>query len=151
MIKNNNPYLIEYNVRMGDPECQTILPLLKNDFIEVIENCLNSTLDKIDLKWSKKKSISIVLTSIGYPDAYDKNVLIEGLERIEKRNNQFIFHAGTKLINGKFFSNGGRVLNFVSMEDTFKAARESSLKSIKSLNWKNGYFRKDIGHKVIDD
>ncbi len=151
MIKNNEPYLIEYNVRMGDPECQTILPLLKNDFIEVIENCLNSTLDKIDLKWSKKKSISIVLTSIGYPDAYDKNVLIEGLERIEKRNNQFIFHAGTKLINGKFFSNGGRVLNFVSMEDTFKAARESSLKSIKSLNWKNGYFRKDIGHKVIDD
>ena len=83
MIKNNEPYLIEYNVRMGDPECQTILPLLKNDFLEVIKNCVNGKFKNIELKWKNKKSICIVLTSKGYPDKFEKNILIKNLENLK--------------------------------------------------------------------
>ncbi len=150
MIKENEPYLIEYNVRMGDPECQTILPMLKSDFVEVLENCINGTLDKIQLKWKNKKSICIVLTSKGYPENYKKNIIINNLEKINNNNNQYIFHAGTKSINEKIFSNGGRVLNFVSIDDDFKTARERAIDLIDLINWENGYFRKDIGYKVIE-
>ncbi len=150
MIKENEPYLIEYNVRMGDPECQTILPMLKSDFVEVLENCINGTLDKIQLKWKNKKSICIVLTSKGYPENYKKNIIINNLEKINNNNNQYIFHAGTKSINEKIFSNGGRVLNFVSIDDDFKTARERAIDLIGLINWENGYFRKDIGYKVIE-
>ncbi len=150
MIKDNDPYLIEYNVRMGDPECQTILPLLKNDFAEVVENCVNGTLEKINLNWENKKSICIVLSSKGYPDKFKKNVKIQNLNKLENEKYQFIFHAGTKIINKKYYSNGGRVLNFVSLDKNLKNAREISLKLIKKLNWQNGHYRKDIGYKVID-
>ena len=150
MIKENEPYLIEYNVRMGDPECQTILPMLKSDFVEVLENCINGTLDKIQLKWKNKKSICIVLTSKGYPENYKKNIIINNLEKINNNNNQYIFHAGTKSINEKIFSNGGRVLNFVSIDNDFKTARERAIDLIGLINWENGYFRKDIGYKVIE-
>ena len=80
MIKNNEPYLIEYNVRMGDPECQTILPLLKSDFLEIILACCDGKLDEIDIKWSDKKSLCVVLCSKGYPDTYEKNIEISGLD-----------------------------------------------------------------------
>lgn len=150
MIKENEPYLIEYNVRMGDPECQTILPILKSDFVEVLENCINGTLDKIQLSWKNKKSICIVLTSKGYPENYKKNIIINNLEKIDNNNNQYIFHAGTKSINEQIFSNGGRVLNFVSIDDDFKTARERVIDLIGVINWENGYFRKDIGYKVIE-
>ena len=124
MIKDNEPYLIEFNVRMGDPECQTILPLLNNDFLDVIEHCINGSLNKISLEWKKEKSICIVLSSKGYPDEFEKNILIDNLENLEVSNSNYIFHAGTKLLNNKYFSTGGRVLNFVSMDKTFKYARE---------------------------
>ena len=151
MIKDGEPYLIEYNVRMGDPECQTTLPLLQNDFVDVLESCMNSTLDEIDLIWKKKKSICIVLTSKGYPDKYKKNILINNLEYHQNKDKEFIFHAGTKKLNNKFYSNGGRVLNFVSIDDNFVNARKKSLDQIKKLNWEDGYYRSDIGHKVIEN
>jgi len=135
---------------MGDPECQTILPILKSDFVEVLENCINGTLDKIQLSWKNKKSICIVLTSKGYPENYKKNIIINNLEKINNNNNQYIFHAGTKSINEQIFSNGGRVLNFVSIDDDFKTARERVIDLIGVINWENGYFRKDIGYKVIE-
>ena len=150
MIKDNEPYLIEFNVRMGDPECQTILPLLNNDFLDVIEHCINGSLNKISLEWKKEKSICIVLSSKGYPDEFEKNILIDNLENLEVSNSNYIFHAGTKLLNNKYFSTGGRVLNFVSMDKTFKYAREKSLNLIQKLNWKNGHYRKDIAYRVID-
>ncbi len=151
MINNNEPYLIEYNVRMGDPECQTILPLLKNDLIEVVENCINGTLENIDLLWEQKKSLCIVLSSKGYPEKFKKNVLIENLENFKNEDSQYIFHAGTKLENQKYYSTGGRVLNFVSTSQSFGEARIKNLSSINKLNWENGYHRKDIGYKVIKD
>jgi len=150
MIKNNEPYLIEYNVRMGDPECQTILPLLENNFVELINKCVNGNLKDIKIKWKNKKSICIVLASNGYPDKYKKNILIKNLENIKVFENEYIFHAGTKLTNDEFYSNGGRVLNFVSIDENFKKARDKSIKSIEKLKWENGFYRKDIGFKVID-
>jgi len=151
MIKHNEPYLIEYNVRMGDPECQTILPLLKNDFVEVLQNCIDGSLDKIELNWREEKSICIVLTSKGYPEKYQKNILIDKLDQFINTNSEYIFHAGTKIKNGKFYSNGGRVLNFVSINKSFISARNNALKLVKKLNWKSGHFRKDIGFKVINN
>ena len=150
MIKNNEPYLIEYNVRMGDPECQTILPLLKNDLADLIKKCVDGKLEDIEMSWENKKSICIVLTSKGYPDQYKKNILIHNLENLIIKKNQHLFHAGTKFIEGSYFSIGGRVLNFVSIDESFKLARDNSIKLIEKLNWKNGFYRKDIGFKVID-
>ena len=150
MVKDNEPFLIEYNVRMGDPECQTILPLLESDFAEVIEQCVNGKLNNIELKWKNKKSICVVLTSQGYPENYKKDILIENLEKLKISKYQYVFHAGTKIIDDKFFSCGGRVLNFVSLNEDFKLARESAIDLIKTLNWKNGFYRRDIGFKVID-
>ena len=149
MIVDNEPFLIEYNVRMGDPECQTILPKLKNDFFEIIEACVNKKLKNLDLKWSEIKSLCIVLCSLGYPEKFENNVEIENLEKISLDNNEFIFHAGTKIKNSKIFSNGGRVLNFAVTSTDFKKSREKAISMIKKINWKNGFFRKDIGYKVI--
>ena len=150
MIKNGDPFLIEYNVRMGDPECQTILPLLKNDFVELLENCVNGKLENIELNWHDKKSICIVLTSKGYPEKFKKNILIQNLENLNSNNNQFIFHAGTKHVNNKFFSTGGRVLNFVALNENLLVCRNNAINLIKKLNWTNGHYRTDIGYKVIE-
>ncbi len=151
MIRDNEPYLIEYNVRMGDPECQTILPLLNNDLIDVIESCITGNLEKLKLDWRNERSICIVLTSKGYPEKFQKDVFIQNLDIFKNKEDQFIFHAGTKLIKEKYYSNGGRVLNFVSLDQDFKKAREKSLDLIKKLNWENGHFRKDIAYRVIDN
>ena len=149
MINNNEPYLIEYNVRMGDPECQTILPILKSDFLDILIACCNNKLLKKKINWHNKKSICIVLCSKGYPDKFKKNIEIDKLDRIKMKKNEFIFHAGTFKKNQSFFSNGGRVLNFVSTSLNLLKSRKQLLKTIKNLNWQNGFFRKDIGYKVI--
>ncbi len=148
MIVNGEPFLIEYNVRMGDPECQTLLPKLKTDFSLIINKCIDQKLDDIDIDWHKDKSICIVLCSKGYPDNYKNNIKIN-LEKLNLKNNQFVFHAGTKLDGKKIISNGGRVLNIVTRSDNFKDARKSSLKILEKINWDNGFYRKDIGYKVI--
>jgi len=150
MIVNNEPYLIEYNVRMGDPECQTILPKLKTDFLEIINACVNKNLDSIDIEWHKNKSLCIVLCSKGYPEKYENNIEIKNLNKLSLKKNEFIFHAGTKNQNSKIFSNGGRVLNFVVLSKEFKISRTKAINIIKQINWPNGFFRKDIGFKVIN-
>ena len=150
MIVKNEPYLIEYNVRMGDPECQTILPKLKTDFAQIIRACINKNLDSINIEWFDEKSLCIVLCSKGYPDKYENNVEIKNLDKINLNKNEFIFHAGTKKMNNRILSNGGRVLNFVVKSNNFKKNRYKALEIINQLNWKNGFFRKDIGFKVID-
>tara|TARA_Y100000992_G_C21125613_1_gene424097 strand:- start:109 stop:798 length:690 start_codon:yes stop_codon:yes gene_type:complete len=148
MIVNEDPFLIEYNVRMGDPECQTLLPKLKTDFPLIINKCIEQKLEDIDIKWHDDKSICIVLCSKGYPDTYKNNIAIN-LEKLDLKKNQFIFHAGTKLVDKKVLSNGGRVLNIVTRSDNFRLSRDSSLKLLEEINWNNGFYRKDIGYKVI--
>jgi phosphoribosylamine--glycine ligase len=150
MIVKNEPYLIEYNVRMGDPECQTILPKLKTDLVEILEACCNKKLADLNIEWTNKKSLCVVLCSKGYPDTYKKNVLIDNLENFSSDQNNFIFHAGTKKENDKIYAIGGRVLNFISLSDDFLKARNEVHQCIKKLDWNGGFFRKDIGFKVID-
>ena len=150
MILDNEPFLIEYNVRMGDPECQTILPLLKNDLVDIFEACCNENLENINLEWKEEKSLCIVLCSQGYPEKFINNVRLDNLNKLKLNYNDFIFHAGTKKDKDEIFSNGGRVLNFVSLSNSFKSSREKAIKLINQLNWKNGFFRKDIGFKIID-
>jgi len=150
MIVDNEPYLIEYNVRMGDPECQTILPKLKSDLLDILLACCNGELERIKIKWHDKKSLCIVLCSKGYPDKFNKNILIQNLDKIKTNNNEYCYHAGTIENNNKTYAVGGRVLNFVCLSKDFLTSRNQILNSIKSLNWSGGFFRKDIGYKVID-
>jgi phosphoribosylamine--glycine ligase len=150
MIVENEPYLIEYNVRMGDPECQTILPKLKTDLAEIINSCCNKKLADINIEWTNKKSLCVVLCSNGYPDTYQKNVLIKNLENLSLNEDNFIFHAGTKNENDKFFATGGRVLNFISLSDDFLKARNEVHQCIEKLDWNGGFYRRDIGYKVIN-
>ena len=149
MIKNNEPYLIEFNVRMGDPECQVILPRLKTDLTHIIINAINENLKNINIRWCKEKSMTIVICSKGYPGKYQKNKIIKNLDKLKFHKNIFIFHAGTKYFKGKIVSNGGRVLNISCIGNNFKKIRKSIIKIIQKINWKEGFFRKDIGWKVI--
>ena len=149
MIVENEPFLIEYNVRMGDPECQTILPKLESDFGEIIEACVNEKLHLINLDWSNDKSLCIVLCSKGYPEKYYDNIEIKNLKNLPLNKDEFIFHAGTQEKNSKIYSNGGRVLNFVSIGSNLKSARDETLNLIKKLNWRYGHYRRDIAFKVI--
>ena len=150
MIKNGEPYLIEYNVRMGDPECQVILPRLKSDLVKILLDAINNNLKKTQIKWLKEKSMTIVLCSKGYPGNYKKNILIKGISKIKTTKNNMIFHAGTKFNDGKLLSSGGRVLNFTCIGNSFLTIRKKTIQLIKKLDWKNGFFRKDIGWKIIE-
>ncbi len=149
MIVKNEPFLIEYNVRMGDPECQTILPKLKTDLIDIFLACCEKRLTDVNLEWSQEKSLCIVLCSKGYPDTFKRNIEIENLKKLNLNKNEYLFHAGTSEKNGKVYAIGGRVLNFISLAHDFKFARENIIKKLKILNWSDGFYRSDIGHRVI--
>ena len=150
MIKNNEPYLIEYNVRMGDPECQVILPRLKTDIVKIFNSSIKNNLKNIKIGWSKDKSMTIVLCAKGYPNSYRKNLKINNINKIKLSQKNFLYHAGTKLSNGDLLSEGGRVLNVTSVGNNFCKIRNKIISNIKKLNWKYGFYRKDIGWKVIN-
>ena len=149
MIKNGEPYLIEYNIRMGDPECQVLMMKLKTDLLSIIEATTNNNLSKLKIEWDNKKCITIVLCARGYPGEYVKDKEIKNLSKIHLDKNNQIFHAGTYEIDGKIFSKGGRVLNITSSSDDLREARNSSLSNLKEIDWDSGFFRKDIGWKAI--
>jgi len=151
MIVKDEPYLIEYNVRMGDPECQTILPKLDSDLLDIFLACCDEKLETTEIKWHNKKSLCIVLCSKGYPDKFKKDILIKNLNKIKLDNNEYCYHAGTKIIEEEVYSNGGRVLNFVCVSEDFYISRNKIFDLIKLLNWEGGFFRKDIGYKVINE
>ena len=115
MIVENEPYLIEYNVRMGDPECQTILPMLKTDLVDIIIACCDGKLNEINIDWFNKKSLCVVMCCKGYPDTFKKNIEIKDIKSINLNKNEYLFHAGTLKKNKKIYAIGGRVLNFVSL------------------------------------
>ena len=148
MIKNKEPYLIEYNVRMGDPECQVILPRLKTNLLKIINYSLMNKLRKIKLSWEKNKCMTIVLCSKGYPGSYSKGKIIK-IKKIKDKKELFIIHAGTKRYDKSIYSTGGRVLNVVSKGNDFYQIRKRIINLIKKINWKDGFYRKDIGWRVI--
>ena len=149
MIKDFNPYLIEYNIRMGDPECQVILPRLNTDLVKIISFAVNNKLKKIKISWKKNKCMTIVLCSKGYPGKYKNFLEIKKLDEIKLTKNDFIYHAGTKFKNSSLVSNGGRVLNITSIGKDFKNIRKNIISIIKRISWSEGFFRKDIGWRII--
>ena len=149
IIVNKNPYLIEYNIRMGDPECQVILPRLKTDLLKIINYSVDNKLKKLKIKWSKEKSMTVVLCSKGYPGNFKKNKIIKNLSKIRLDKKSKIFHAGTTQKYGNIFSTSGRVLNITSKGNNLKIVRNKIYKIIKKINWKNGFCRKDIGWRLI--
>jgi phosphoribosylamine---glycine ligase len=150
MIINNEPYLIEYNVRMGDPECQTILPKLNTNIMDIFLACSEEKLDQVKIEWMSKKSLCVVLCSNGYPDAYKKDIKIENLNKVNLDENNYLFHAGTKIHENEIVAVGGRVLNFIALSDNFSAARRDIHSNLEKLDWSKGFYRKDIAFKVID-
>tara|TARA_Y100001970_G_scaffold290982_1_gene426547 strand:- start:3503 stop:4774 length:1272 start_codon:yes stop_codon:yes gene_type:complete len=151
MINNGEPYLIEYNIRMGDPECQVLMMRLKTDLVDIIDHATSNNLRKLKIDWDDKKSITIVLCSEGYPGNYKKNKEIKNLSLIKSDKYNQIFHAGTYEKENKIFSVGGRVLNSTSLSDKLKDARDQSILNLKRINWSDGFFRKDIGWRAIDE
>ena len=150
MIENSNPKLIEYNIRFGDPECQIIMMRLKNDLLDLIETTIDKKLKNKRIKWSKDKAITVVAASKGYPGKFKRLKEIKNLKKIKLNNKQQLFHASTIKKNEKFFSNGGRVLNSTVLNNSLKKARSKALKILDKLDWENKYYRRDIGHQVID-
>jgi len=149
MINKGEPYLIEYNIRMGDPECQVLMMRLETDLLEVIDCLTQDKLNNLKIKWNKNSCITIVLCAKGYPNNYIKNSEIKNLSSIISDKNNQIFHAGTYKKKNKIFSNGGRVLNITSVAESLSGARDQSLMNLKKINWTDGFFRKDIGWKAI--
>ncbi len=151
IINNEEPYLIEYNIRMGDPECQVIMMRLKTDLLDIIDLATKNKISNLKIEWTKKNSITIVLCAKGYPSNYIKNSEIKNLPNILTDKNNQIFHAGTYKKNNKTYSNGGRVLNITSLSKNLTDARNKSLSNINKINWKDGFFRKDIGWRAINN
>ncbi len=148
MIKNDNPYLIEYNIRMGDPECQVIMPRLKTNLLDIILASIDNKINNFRIKWRNEKCMTVVLCSKGYPGKYKKKLKIKNLENLSLGKNSTIFHAGTTVINNQLVSNGGRVLNITSKGQNFLNIKKIIYKIIKKINWKYGFVRKDIGWRV---
>ena len=149
MINKNEPYLIEYNIRMGDPECQVLMMKLKTDFLEVLDCATKDNLNNLKIEWYKNKCITIVLCANGYPGRYIKNKEIHNLSKFVPDENNQIFHAGTYEKDNKIFSTGGRVLNVTCSALSLLEARDQSLINLKKINWTDGFFRKDIGWRGI--
>ena len=151
MIKKGEPYLIEYNIRMGDPECQVLMMRLKTDLLKIIDYSTRNKLNKLKIEWSDKNCITIVLCANGYPFKYIKNSQIKNLFNVPADKNLQIFHSGTYLKNKKIYSNGGRVLNVTVLGKSLRKARKISLNNIRKINWTDGFYREDIGWKAINN
>ena len=150
MVKNGEPYLIEYNIRMGDPECQVLMMRLESDLLEIIDCASKNKLKDLKIKWNNKSCITIVLCARGYPSDYIKDSEIKNLLNVLSDKNNQIFHAGTYEKNNKTYSSGGRVLNITSSSRSLIEARNQSLANINKINWIDGFFRKDIGWRIIN-
>lgn len=142
IIVNNNPFVIEYNVRMGDPETEVVLPLLKNDLVEIFKAITEERLNDIDIEIDNRTAATVMLVSGGYPETYKKGKEILGIENIK---DSLIFHAGAKLENGKVVTSGGRVMAITSFGKTHQEAIKKSYQSIEKLHFDKMYYRKDIG------
>ena len=150
MLTEDGPKVLEYNARFGDPEAQVVLPRMKNDIIDVMEACVDGRLDEIDLQFEDNAAVCVVLASDGYPVCYEKGKEISGLERFEKEEGYYCFHAGTAWKDGKIVTNGGRVLGVTAKGADLKEARANAYKATEWVEFSNKYMRHDIG-KAIDE
>ena len=149
MITKDGPFVLEFNVRFGDPETQAVLPRLKSDLVEVMLACIDGTLHKVNLEWDERPSLCVVAASKGYPGSYEKNKEIQGLDEVKNMKDILVFHAGTTSKNGKIFTNGGRVLSVTGFGKDIKSAKDNAYKGIENIKFDGIYYRKDTGDKAI--
>ena len=146
MVAKGEVYLLEYNMRMGDPETQAVLPLMKTDYLDLIDAALNKKLDKFKIDWENKSACCVVMAAGGYPVKYEKGNIISGLEKFSAENEiRKIFIAGVKSNNENFLPNCGRVLNVVAIENSLDGAITKAYDNVKEISFKDNYYRKDIG------
>ncbi len=147
MLTKDGMKVIEYNARFGDPETQVILPRLKSDLLEIMEACVDTTLDKMDIQWYDNAAVCVVEASGGYPVKYDKGYEITGLDKVKDRDDIIVFHAGTAEKDGKFVTNGGRVLGITGIGKDIDEARTKAYEGVDLINFEKKHFRHDIGIK----
>ena len=150
MMTPNGVKVLEYNARFGDPEAQVVLPRMKNDIIDVMEACIDGTLDKVDLQFEDNAAVCVVLASDGYPVSYEKGYPIHGLEKFDGKDDYFVFHAGTKFDGDQIVTNGGRVLGVTAKGKDLFEARANAYAATEWITFDNKYMRHDIG-KAIDE
>ena len=150
MLTENGPRVLEYNARFGDPEAQVVLPRMKNDILDVIDACIDGTLDKVELQFEDNAAVCVILASEGYPLSYEKGFSVRGLERFEKADGYYCFHAGTKRTEEGIVTNGGRVLGVTALGATLQEARANAYAAAGWVDFDNKYMRKDIG-KAIEE
>lgn len=150
MLTEEGPKVLEYNARFGDPEAQVVLPRMKNDLVEVVEACIDGTLDQVDLQFEDNAAVCVVLASQGYPISYEKGFVIRGLEKFDDKEGYYVFHAGTKQMPEGIVTNGGRVLGVTAKGKDLREARANAYEAIKLVEFDNKYYRNDIG-KAIDE
>lgn len=149
MIKDNEPCVLEFNVRMGDPECQPIVMRMESDLYQYMESCVNNKLDELEnMKWSERSAVCVVMASKGYPGSYEKGKTIAGLDKIITNTVQ-VFHAGTARMDGKIVTNGGRVLGVTALGDGIENAIKNAYNAVGKISWDGAYYRTDIGKKAL--
>lgn len=147
MLTPKGPKVVEYNARFGDPECQAVLSLLETDLMEILEACVDGTLDQVDVKFKDTASCCLVLASGGYPVAYEKGKEITGLSQV---TDAVVFHAGTKKQDGKFYTSGGRVLGVTAVAPTLREAVDKAYAQAAPISFEKMHFRRDIGYHILD-
>ncbi|MEM2760228.1 MAG: phosphoribosylamine--glycine ligase [Nitrososphaerales archaeon] len=149
MIIDGEPYVLEFNVRMGDPECQPIMMRMESDLYQYMEHCVNSKLNELEyMKWSKLAAVCVVMASRGYPNSYEKGQVITGLDKIIT-NTVKVFHAGTAVKDGKIVTSGGRVLGVTAVGDGIENAIKNAYNAVRKISWDGAYYRTDIGKKAL--
>jgi phosphoribosylamine--glycine ligase len=149
MIVEGEPYVLEFNCRLGDPEAQVILPRIKADFLELVLAAKEGRLKDFPVEESPEACVCVVMASKGYPAKYEKGKLITGLEKAEALPGVIVFHAGTKEKEGKFYTNGGRVLGVTALASTLPQAINRAYEAVEKIHFEGAYYRQDIGHKAF--
>ena len=150
MVTENGPSVLEFNCRLGDPETQPILMRLQSDLMELLLATLDGTLDEVDICWDPRPTLCVVMASGGYPGSYEKGMPIEGLDDVARMDDVMVFHAGTKMEDGRVVTNGGRVLGVTACGDTIRQAKNRAYEAVEKLHFRDAYWRTDIGQKAVD-
>ncbi|MCI6495634.1 MAG: phosphoribosylamine--glycine ligase [Anaeromassilibacillus sp.] len=145
MLTPKGPKVIEYNARFGDPETQVVLPRLETNLVDICEAVIDGTLGDLDIKWKKGAAACVVMASGGYPESYKKGIEMSGLDEKGGVEGAIVYHAGTKLENGKFYTNGGRVLGVTAVDDTLEGALKKAYDAVEKISFEGAHYRKDIG------
>lgn len=149
MLTPKGPKVIEYNCRFGDPETQVVLPMLKTDLVDIMEAIYDHKLSELNVEWAEGSCACVIMASGGYPLSYPKGIEIKGLDAKGQVDGAQVFHAGTKLADGKFLTSGGRVLGVTAKGLTLNSALEKAYQGVEKITFEGAHFRKDIGQRAL--